>query len=110
MTALFDVGLQPERTALAWRRTALAFVVVSAAALRILPGRLGVSGLAAAILAVLLCAALVTSVHKRYRWHQRQLSIARGVAASGLPLAAASALAVLLALLAGAGALAEAFA
>ena len=39
--ALFDPGLQPERTTLAWRRTALAVVVGSLVSIRVLPPVLG---------------------------------------------------------------------
>lgn len=54
MSGRFDAGLQPERTALAWRRTALAVLVGSALLGRLLAPR---SGTAAVVLAVAGCGA-----------------------------------------------------
>lgn len=38
---VYDVGLQPERTALAWRRTALSLLIASVGAARVLGAQLG---------------------------------------------------------------------
>ncbi|AZC12524.1 DUF202 domain-containing protein [Microbacterium sp. ABRD28] len=68
MSTLFDPGLQPERTELAWRRTALAFGIGSIVAMRLIPVvfgsawwvLLGVAGLVAS-------GAIWVSAERRYR-------------------------------------------
>ena len=63
---LFDPGLQPERTELAWRRTALSIAVGSVVAMRLLPDALG-SGwwILPGILGVIFSAVL-------WRWSRRR--------------------------------------
>jgi uncharacterized membrane protein YidH (DUF202 family) len=51
---LFDPGLQPERTALAWRRTTLSLILGSLVALRLLPPALGTWSLALGFLGLVL--------------------------------------------------------
>jgi uncharacterized membrane protein YidH (DUF202 family) len=97
MSGLFDPGLQPERTELAWRRTALAFGVGSLVALRLLPAALGepwwalcgVCGLVASFL-------LWIAARRRYRRTNRALvAQAQGtVLPDGALLAALAALVV----------------
>ncbi len=62
-----DPGLQPERTLLAWRRTALALVVLSAFATRYLAVELGPVAGALGGVGILVSALAVASAHARYR-------------------------------------------
>jgi uncharacterized membrane protein YidH (DUF202 family) len=70
----FDPGLQPERTALAWRRTALALVAGSLLGLRALPTLLGSAGLVMAAAGVILALAVLATAHRRYRRVHRILT------------------------------------
>jgi len=62
-----DPGLQPERTLLAWRRTALALVVLAALATRTLAVELGPVAGALGGIGILLSAFAAVSAHLRYR-------------------------------------------
>ena len=74
MSTLFDPGLQPERTELAWRRTALALAVGSLVAVRLVPVALGDPWWAFAGFAGLLLAATIwIGARRRARAVQRAL-------------------------------------
>jgi uncharacterized membrane protein YidH (DUF202 family) len=64
---IFDPGLQPERTELAWRRTVLTIAVGALVALRLLPAALGTLGLSAAVAGLVLAAGLWVSARHRSR-------------------------------------------
>ncbi|WP_258725844.1 DUF202 domain-containing protein [Cellulomonas sp. NS3] len=64
---LFDPGLQPERTALAWRRTVLAIAVGAAVALRVLPPTLGPWSLTLGIAGLASAAVMWTLAGRRAR-------------------------------------------
>ena len=71
--ALFDPGLQPERTGLAWRRTLLTLAVASLIALRVLPPVLGTWSLGAGLAGLLATAALWRLAGRRARLVQTAL-------------------------------------
>ena len=93
---LFDPGLQPERTLLAWRRTCLAFGVASLVGMRFTVDALGllavVGGILGAGLAVLAYALAATGYRRSHRALQGNGVLER----SGLPmlLAAGAVLAI----------------
>lgn len=72
----FDVGLQPERTALAWRRTALALVVGALVGMRVLPALLGPWALIPAGMGIIFSVALLVASHVRYRRQHELLTMA----------------------------------
>ena len=79
----FDAGLQPERTALAWRRTGLALTVGSLIGLRVLPPLLGPATYVLAGLGVVASLAVLAAAHRRYRRVHRLLLAARDAGQTG---------------------------
>ena len=67
MSAPADSGLQAERTALSWRRTALAVAVGSLLGLRVLPSQLGTVGYAVSALGLAWSLDLAVTARRRYR-------------------------------------------
>jgi putative membrane protein len=63
---LFDKGLQPERTALAWRRTALALAVGALVSVRVLPSVLGSWALIPAGAGVVAALVIAWAAHRRH--------------------------------------------
>lgn len=85
MTAdgVFDIGLQPERTLLAWRRTCLALGVAGAIGARLTVGELGAAGIFVGLLAVALALVGYVAAFVRYRAGHRALMQARRLPAAG---------------------------
>ena len=85
--ALFDPGLQPERTALAWRRTALTLAVGAVVSFRLLPPVLGLWSLAVGVAGLLLSTATWILAGRRARRVQGALLASSGpLPGGGLPL------------------------
>jgi uncharacterized membrane protein YidH (DUF202 family) len=95
VTGTPDRGAQPERTALAWRRTALSAAGGSLIAARLSAPSLGVVAVAVGVLGAVLAAAVWWSADRRYPPARRSLDEGRPLGTgTGIPLAALAAAAV----------------
>ena len=84
--AVFDPGLQPERTELAWRRTALTLAVGAVVSFRLLPPVLGLWSVGVGVAGLLLSAATWISAARRCRRIQHALASSGPLPGGGLPL------------------------
>lgn len=96
----FDPGLQPERTALAWNRTALSLVVGGVAGLRVLPMLVGGVGAVVAVVVIAAGGSLGLVAHRRSEVWFRVLLGGTGPTPDGRLLLGLSALVGLVALMA----------
>ncbi|WP_219819747.1 DUF202 domain-containing protein [Pseudoclavibacter sp. RFBB5] len=98
---LFDPGLQPERTALAWQRTILSLAVASTACVRVGGAALGVDAALLGLLSVLSVVACLYSLSRsRYRRVCRELCEENRLGRGGMGIAMAALALVVVALLA----------
>jgi len=88
---LFDVGLQPERTLLAWRRTCLSFAVASAAAARASFEIFGLLSVVVGVLGVGLAVATYVAASAGYRRAHRTLHARNSSGTGGAPIVLATA-------------------
>lgn len=77
---LFDPGMQPERTALSWRRTSLAIAVGGIVLARLLSPKLGAAGVMIGVIAALIGMVLYLASIVRYRNVHAALSSKDGAA------------------------------
>jgi uncharacterized membrane protein YidH (DUF202 family) len=96
MTAVYDPGLQPERTLLAWRRTCLSFALASAVATRFTADVVGVAALLAGIAGVALALGAYVAASRRYRAAHRSLVARDRLESDGVPMLAIALAAVVL--------------
>ena len=86
----FDCGLQAERTALAWQRTALSFGVAALMAARLLTNLFSTAGFIFGVLGVAIMLLLFVVGQRRYRSNHAHVAAARTLHVSpdgALPLA-----------------------
>ncbi len=69
-----DPGLQPERTALAWRRTGLSVGIGALVSMRVLPPRIGPAGYLIGVLAALAAMVLMAQAERSRRHGRRALA------------------------------------
>lgn len=79
----FDPGLQPERVALSWQRTALALAVGSVVYARIIAPTVGLWALLPTAAGLGLAVVMGMRAHRRYQHHHRTLTGNRGSLADG---------------------------
>lgn len=87
---LFDVGLQPERTLLAWRRTCLSFAVASAAAARASFEIFGLLSVIVGVIGVSLAIATYIAASTGYRRAHRTLHERNSSGTHGIPIVLAT--------------------
>ncbi|MEN2738324.1 DUF202 domain-containing protein [Microbacterium sp. X-17] len=81
---LFDPGLQPERTQLSWRRTALSIGIGSLVSLRIFPEVLGSAwAMIPGVLGLIFAGWLWTEGQRRYRVFARNIENGHEVSTGG---------------------------
>jgi uncharacterized membrane protein YidH (DUF202 family) len=100
---LYDPGLQPERTLLAWRRTCLALALGVAVATRLSLELVGVAALLLGLLGLVLCGAAWVAAGRRYQRARRALSHDGALPTAGGSIAAVALVAVLIAAAGAAG-------
>lgn len=83
----FDPGLQPERVALSWQRTALAVGVGSFIYARIITPTIGAWALLPVAAGLVLASVMGLRASHRYRHHHRTLTSRQGSLADGFLLA-----------------------
>lgn len=98
LEAPFDKGLQPERTLLAWRRTALALAIACAVGIRLTVQEFGALAVVVGTLGVILSVVAYVGATVRYRRAHRSLVASSTLSTGGLTMTAVAATAVVLAI------------